>query len=104
MEVVAGTGVTIHLLLSAWFPIAATGGADVVWVTTPMPHAIQGWGSEGDGTMIEIEMTYAGLAFLSAMVVTGAATVTYYFILGVVTVSERLPAVIHAWRVAGRRN
>ena len=53
--------------------------------------------------MIEIEMTYTGLVLASAMVVTGALTTMYYFILGVVTVSERLPAVMHAWRVAGRK-
>jgi hypothetical protein len=53
--------------------------------------------------MIEIEMTYTGLVLASAMVLTGIATTSYFFILGVVTVSERLPAVIHAWRVAGRK-
>jgi len=53
--------------------------------------------------MIEIEMTYTGLVLASAMVATGALTTMYYFILGVVTVSERLPAVMHAWRVAGRK-
>jgi len=53
--------------------------------------------------MIEIEMTYTGLVLASTMVVTGALTTMYYFILGVVTVSERLPAVMHAWRVAGRK-
>ena len=53
--------------------------------------------------MIEIGLTHTGLVLASAMVLTGTATTVYYFILGVVTVSERLPAVIHAWRVAGRK-
>ena len=53
--------------------------------------------------MIEIEMTYTGLVLASTMVVTGALTTMYYFILGVVTVSERLPAVIRRSHTRGAR-
>ena len=53
--------------------------------------------------MIEIELSNTDLVLAATMMAVGAGTTLYYFALAAVTVSERLPAVIHAWRVAGRK-